>query len=159
MNNKEYIHFDEIFSYWIFIWVFIYYFASKNRNNKLGNFIYEKTNPIFLVYLAILDNIFVFFTILYYNPKIIIIIKYIFIFIIIKLIPLQLLQNTKINMFYNIIFSIILFIIYNIYLFNFYNTNIFIIYDKISESIINNDNKTPFYYFLNSFVSLFDFRF
>ena len=79
--NKEYVGLDKIFSYWIFIWVFIYILAGQYQNNTIGNFIYDNTNPIYMLYLAFIDNIIVILILLYYNPKLKIIIKYLFIFV------------------------------------------------------------------------------
>lgn len=151
-TNKDFISVDKILSYWIFIWVFIYILAGQYQNNILGKFIYDNTNPTYMLYIAFIDNIFVFLTLLYYNPKLNIIIKYLFLIVFIKMIPLELLKNTKINTINNILFSIVFFLIYSFYLL-FYGTNFFEIHQRITKSIIQDDKNTPFNYFLSTYVS------
>lgn len=150
--NKEFIGLDKIFSYWIFIWVFIYIVAGQYQNNSIGNFIYDNTNPTYMLYLAFLDNVIVILTLLYYNPKLKIIIKYLFLIVLIKMIPLELLKNTKINTKNNILFSLVFFLIFNFYLL-FYGTNFLDINQRIIQSLIRDDKNTPFNYFLSTYVS------
>ena len=176
----NYVGLDKIFSYWIFIWVFIYIVAEQYQNNSIGNFIYDNTNPTYMLYLAFLDNIIIILILLYYNPKLKIIIKYLFLIVLIKMIPLayldsrvvcigysnnyahkqsswlhcspELLKNTKINIKNNILFSLIFFLIFNFYLL-FYGTNFLDIHQRIIQSLILDDKNTPFNYFLSTYVS------
>jgi hypothetical protein len=147
--NSKYINFDKIFFNWIFIWVFVYVLAGYYTETDIGNFIFENTNPIYMLYVALLDNIYVVLVLLYYNPKLNIIIKYCILIALIKIIPFYLLEDTPINIIPNILFSIFFFIVFSVYVFIKYNTNFFAIHHKINESLLKDDNNTHFNAFLN----------
>jgi hypothetical protein len=143
------ISFDQIFSDWIFIWVFIYLLASKNKDTPISKFIYNNTNPILMLYVAFLDNICILFLLLYYNATIFIIIKYIFIIFILKIIPIYFLRNTKINYKMNILFSFFFFFIFSFYLYFFYRTDFFTVHENLTESLLKDDYNTPYNYFIH----------
>ena len=152
-STNKIIKVYQIFSDCIFIWVFIYLIASKNTNTKIGNFLYNNTNPIFLLYIALIDNLYILLFLILNYSSIWIIIKYIIIIIIIKLIPLYLIDNTKINIINNFLFSFFFFIIFSFYLYIFYNTNFFEIHQRITDSIMKDDNITPFNYFIRKYLT------
>lgn len=153
-NTNKIIKFDQIFSIWIFIWVFIYLLASKNTNTKIGNFLYNNTNPIYLLYIAIIDNLYILLFLIFHKSTLWIIIKYIFIIMILKLIPMYLIKNTKMNTKNILIFSFFFFIIYSLYLFFMYNTHFFEVHHKLSESILKDDDNSPFNYFITHQLNL-----
>ena len=153
-NTNKIIKFDQIFSIWIFIWVFIYLLASKNTNTKIGNFLYNNTNPIYLLYIAIIDNLYILLFLIFHKSTLWNIIKYIFIIMILKLIPMYLIKNTKMNIKNNLIFSFFFFIIYSLYLFFIYNTHFFEVHQKLSESILKDDDNSPYNYFIRHQLNL-----
>ena len=76
---------DYIFSYWIFAWYLFY---------MLG---WVTPNPKFAIYLALLENIFVLASMLYYrvNPKKIVL--FLIVVLLIKVLPLWTIRDTKIK--------------------------------------------------------------
>lgn len=123
-----------LFSYWIFVWAILYYCVYKlyktNSHNNIINYLYNNFNPTYALWFALVHNIILLIILLVYFPKI----KFLFIFVImifvIKVFPLYLLQNTKINPTSNIIITILLFIVYCFYLF-LYDTSFYEVYMNI----------------------------
>lgn len=119
---------DLLFSYWIFAWFLIY-------------LVYPVTNPLFGLWVALLEN-----TIALFNLKDKL--RFLLMIILFKVIPIYLLRKTKIKWKDVKIFGIV-FIVYNIYL-NIRGLNIIKVYKITNQSIQRGDNRTPFYY-LTSF--------
>ncbi len=90
---------DLIFSYWIYFWFILY---------KLKITIY---NPKFVIICGAIENIIVLISMLYYNTNINLIIRFVIMFIILKVIPLYVIKNTNIKI-KDIIATIFLFILY-----------------------------------------------
>ncbi len=117
----------EIFSYWIFIWFILYYFKLT------------KYNPLFLL---IVGYIITFGELLYlvikgannYN-----IIKFIIINVIIKLIPIILIINTKI-IFKDLIISLYIILLYMVTMM-IMNINPYKIYKMMIDTYLYDNNK------------------
>jgi len=133
---------DFIFSYWIFIWFIIYYFIS------LPPIIKKYTNPLFSCWLALIENIFYFIYISIKTQNIFIIIYYLVMMLLMKGIPIYLLSKQKFNI--NWVAFLIVFLVYNIHLF-IHKKNIIEIYKDTNKSLINSENRTPFFYIIRTF--------
>jgi hypothetical protein len=71
-------------------------------------------------------------------------IKYLFAILLFKLIPIYLLKQYSVSVFYNFISFLVLFTIYLIYI-KMKNQNIVYIYQMTLASILSNKNDTPFF--------------
>ncbi len=126
---------DLLFSYWIFLWFFLYLFKITKYNPKL---------------LIIIVSIFAIFNLFYLykntNNKTIIY-KYLFEIAINKFIPLLIIWNTKISI-NDIYINLFIFILYLVYLF-FKKTNFIKVYTNLNNSILLNKNDLPFFKLYN----------
>jgi hypothetical protein len=145
LDDKGNIRPDYLFSYWILLWVVVYYFCGRAKeSSKWSKYIYENMNPLFLLWLALAENIVVFVKILIYNPTLSIIGKDLAMMLLIKVLPIYILRNGKIKILENILFGMMLFIIYNIYLW-FNGQNAYDIYTKVDKYILGDENRTPLF--------------
>jgi len=149
-----YISSEYIFSDWIFIWFIIYILVHEIFQNK--TIIYRYFNPKIALYLAFLQNI---FTILYFLLEKdlfwvngMIFIKYLLMMVTLKIIPLFIIYSHPIYKT-NIFIAIGIFIIYLGFLY-YKKTNLVEIYTKIKESILLDDNNTPFFYMLHKLFGI-----
>jgi hypothetical protein len=142
---------DFIFSYWIFVW-FLIYFVSNIFLNK--NII---PSPLLEMYIGFFTSLYGFYYLLFESSNTLPIMKFLVMLIVIKTIPLlitiYLNGNYKINWTYDLKKLLILLLIYFVYLV-FWNVNVFDVYNYEGISIINNDNKTPFFYLLTKIYPL-----
>ena len=76
---------DYIFSYWIILWYLFY---------ELGLITY---NPKFALYIGLVENLFVFFSMIYHKVLLRNILFFSFIIFIFKVVPLWTIRNTKIK--------------------------------------------------------------
>lgn len=157
LSDKKYkkndsIHWSFLISYWIYIW-FIIYYSSLYFDSSFAKWIQNHCNPLLVLWFALLENIFSLFRLYYYNTKIFILLIYILTIIILKVIPIYLLKNTKINITSNGIIFGVLFLLYNLYL-KLYGTNIMEIYKNTYQHIINNDGKTPIFKLIDIILGL-----
>jgi len=120
---------DYIFSDWIFIWWILFYFK------------FTKYNPKFILIVSLIQNCFMFLYLFKQNTKKIVIISFFIIDLIIKIIPIILIINTKINKD-DIYFTILLYSAYNLYLY-IKNTNVIEITNKILYYQVHNIPKIP----------------
>jgi hypothetical protein len=128
-----------IFTYWIFIWYLFYI-------SKLVNI-----NPKFALIMAIIENICILFLMFYYKTNLNLVFLYIIMMIILKIIPLYSIWNTKIGN-KDIIWTFILFIIYLIFRF-VNNKTIDDLIQQHKDLIIYNKNVLPG---INLFKSTFE---
>ncbi len=131
------IPFYYIFSEWIFILAFLYYFE------------FISFNPIYLIYLALSTNLVMLFYMIYlqYKNKLknkVVIKKQLLNIFIEKLIPLYIVYNKPVNKD-DLYFTFIVMIIYVLFM-EMMNKNFVDLYSYISESIIENKNVLPVYY-------------
>ena len=119
---------DTIFSYWILLFVIVYFLGYTNYN------------PLFLLILGLIHNIFLFILLCYIAPF-----KYAVLFLIvnffIKVLPIYLLRNTTITI-KDIYFSFFLIFIYILYLIILH----FVFQQKdVFESLYTKKPKTGFF--------------
>ncbi len=148
----NYIQPSFLFSYWIFGW-FIIYIISKYVPS-LG-WVYKYTNPLYGFYVGILENIIQIFLIYKYNFKWKLIGFFILNMILFKILPILFLLREPVNFYWNSIFLVGLFFVYLFYLV-ISGTNIYNIYKETSNSILNEENKTPFMSFINKILNLYN---
>ena len=134
------IQVDHIFTYWIFVWYLFY----------IGKVI--QYSPKIAIILGIIHNIGI-LLLLFYEKYFLQIGKYrtiflfIFIMIIIKIIPLYTIRKDKyrINDF---VFLCFLFLVYSLWI----NENVFTMQEKIFQSILYNKGETPWMMLVNTTV-------
>lgn len=139
---------DWLFSYWVYLWFLIFYFTINVRNSTAAFFIQKNLNPILALYFALFENIITFLYIIYVNPEIVIIVKFLLMILVVKVLPIYLISDKKINFSNDIYTLMIIFGIYNIWLW-VNDTNIYEIYERTINAVSSGDNKTPFYNFIN----------
>lgn len=139
------ITWDLLFSYWLFYWFLIYYTLINITNNgTMFNFIKTFANPIIGLCIASIENMFTLIALIYKNNSLESTIKYLFAIVLFKIIPIYLIKQYSVNIFYSFISFLILFITYLIYV-KMNNQNIVYIYQTTFESILTDKNDTPFY--------------
>jgi len=144
---------DFIFSYWIFLWFIIYYFAAIPSTIK------KYINPFFGLLIALIENIISFIYISIKTKNILIISYYLLMMLLMKGLPIYLLYSHNynyINYKTDISAFIFVFLIYNIYL-SINNTNIIEIYKSINKSIFNGENKTPIFYLMTKLSTILNY--
>ena len=128
---------DFIFSYWIFAWFLLYFFKVTQYN------------PKYLLLLGVLENLMTIIIGLYYKTSIMYIVYFIFIMIIMKIIPLYLSWNNFTSLRRDIFASIFVFVLYCLWL-HFNKTDVLSIQKKIIDSIIKEKNETPVLWLVNA---------
>ena len=131
---------DFIFSYWIFAWFLLYFFKVT------------KYNPKYLLLLGVFENLMTIILGLYYKTSIMYIVYFIFIIIIMKIIPLYLSWNNKNNftsLRSDLTASICVFVLYSFWLY-FNGTDVISIQRRIVNSIIEEKNETPILWLVNA---------
>jgi hypothetical protein len=91
---------DLIFSYWIFAWYIVYILGIN-----------KKYNPKFALILGLIENSFTLFLLFYYGTKIRLTIFFFIMLLLLKIIPLYTVWNTRIHK-KDVVSSIVLFTIY-----------------------------------------------
>lgn len=138
---------DFLFSYWCLAWFIIYYFIDSSSRSPIGQFIKKEMNPLLALIAAFGENLITFFYMIYLQSDFINLFRYLIMMFIIKIYPIYLLSDYKIQWFHDILVLIIVFIIYIIYL-HFWNTDILKIYKKTFTSIHEGKTETPFFQFM-----------
>jgi hypothetical protein len=154
--TSEYLRIDYFFSYWIVIWFIIYYILVHTNiiNPEYKNYIKKYFNPKLALLIALFENLCILILLLLYKPTIIIVVKYIFMILVLKIIPLYLLQTENINIPHDFFPVAILFILYNVYL-TVLQTSLYSIYMSSSQYILRGSNNTPFFSLLEKLGSRF----
>jgi len=134
-SQKGYIQPHLILSDWIFAFFIIY---------ELGYTIY---NPKALIIFGLVENIISTLIILYYNTNFHIIFLFLLNVVFTKLIPLYYLYGTTLKA-QDYYFSLLFVIVYLVWL-NINNTDVYQVYSDITESIVKNENRSPFYSLMN----------
>ena len=125
---------DFIFSYWVFL-LFIFYYITK----------FSKINPFLLLCGALIEQTLALLYYVYIGLPTMPLAIYAFIIVIIKVIPLYLIRNSKDK--WNPVFSLSFFLAYLLYL-HYQGTNFIEVYKKVNKSMIQGTNDTPFFYYL-----------
>lgn len=140
VDSKANIRGDYLFSYWILLWFFIYYFSKCS----------QCINPIVALLAALIENIITFIYLVISGTDLDILIKFLLMMLLIKIAPLWMLRNSKINWINSTLSFIIIFSTYNVYLW-LNQTNLIEIYKRTFQSIHSNSNQTPLFSVLSKF--------
>lgn len=140
------IRFDYLFSYWMFLWFVLYYFlpTTTNQTSPITHLFKQYGNPLYVFYLGILENLATLGLLIWYNPSIQLILKYIVMMCITKIYPAYLLQHYPTHWKINVGLFLCVFLIYNMYLIA-NQTSFYEVYEKTLTSIIYNRDLTPLY--------------
>ena len=121
---------DFIFSYWVFLWYLLFYFGIINV-----------LNPKFAILVGLFENMIILFLMLYYRTKIHLIETFFIMVIILKILPIYTIWNTKIRS-QDILATLVLFLIYLFWVFiNKKNISGFI--QNTKNMILHNKNTLP----------------
>jgi len=140
---------DYIFSYWLIAWFLIYYIRVNflKKSKTVEHFI-KYGNPKFALLCALFENLCVLCYIFVKNANWYIIAKYVISILVLKIIPLYLLQPYRMNLPNDIYVTFTLFLIYFVYL-RLFSESVYNIYvNKIGQSILLDKNETPLEYLL-----------
>lgn len=142
-----------IFSYWIFAWAIAYIFvkyAYALSNTQLPKQI-EQFNPSLVLLVALIWNAESLLSVV--SSSSYTIVKYVLMIVCIKAIPLWILWTWDIHLYRDILFSLVLFAVYCVYLW-LNKTNFVAVYEDITKSIENNEDRTPFEHWFQTMVNL-----
>jgi len=143
MKPDDFIRPDLLFSYWIYLWFFIYYVFHENLPDNIRKY----GNPALIFWIALLENIATFVLLLAKKTDPSILAKYIIMIAILKGVPLYLLRNYKIYFWWNLLRIGILFFLYNVYLLWANHTDALDIYKKTFKYVQSGDVRTPLFAF------------
>jgi hypothetical protein len=147
------ITWDLLFSYWLFYWFLIYYIVIHfPSNGTLYHFFKKTVNPIIGLIIASIENVFTLMVLIYKNNSFVSTTKYFFAIILFKLVPIYMLKQYTVDIFYSFISFLLLFLIYCIYV-KMNNQNVVSIYKTTFESILSNRNDTPFFKIMSKISS------
>jgi hypothetical protein len=137
---------DKLFSYWVFMWFIIYYFGNK----YIG---YNVPTPKLALYIAFYENIAELISLMTVNLNWWLITKFSIMILFVKLLPLYLLRNEKIEI-KDIYILLVVFSIYVIYLY-LLGTSLLEVYKTTNKSLAEGKNDTPFYIFIDWISKIF----
>lgn len=132
---------DLIFSYWIYLWYILYILKIISYS------------PKFPLILGLIDNIIMLFLMLIYGTSLSTIIYFVIINTLIKILPLYYLKNEVIKT-RDIYFTVFLFIIFVLWI-HINKESLFGNIKLIHDSLLFEQNKTPFMAFINNFKTNF----
>jgi len=142
IDKRGYIRFDFLFSYWVIIWFIIYYFTYTK--SWLGQRFAQWGNPKLALILALVENLATLVWIAVVNGDLFILLKYTFMILIVKVLPLYLVWGRPIHVPQDIYVFMGVFVLYNMYLW-LNDESLITIYRRTFTSILNRDNKTPLF--------------
>jgi hypothetical protein len=146
-DSKPLIPASYIFSYWIFIWAVIYIvikYIYQFSNAKLPKQI-QWMNPSLILLVATIWNVESLIMLFYQNASSYIMFKVTLMILCIKIIPLWFIWTYDINLYRDLGIVFVLFLVYCIYLW-IHNTDFNTVYIDLTESVENDENRTPFEY-------------
>lgn len=130
---------DFIFSYWIFCWYVLHIFG-----------IITKYNPKFAIICGLIENMFIVLLMLLYNTKTKLVLLFIAMSVILKVIPLYTIWNTKINM-NDIFMTFLLLVIY--FFWTYMHNKTYLDFVKGTEDLVmHNKNTLPGMIFLDKIL-------
>lgn len=152
MRTHRFISWDKLFSYWVLLWFFVYVFASLfTEENRVCEFIYENTNPIFMFGLALLSSFKNLCHLLIHNPVSYLVLGHIVKALVLKLLPFIYLCYQKIKPLENLVFSFAYFVGYLIYLF-FIGENVWTIYKDLTRAVVAGKSNTTLEWMTNAMM-------
>ena len=134
---------DLLFSYWIYVWAFVYYFAKGD--SKIVQNIHYYGNPVLAILFALVENILTLILLILHCVHYKTILMYALMILIVKGIPLYILRENKIHFWRDMFVLFSMFLLYNIYLL-WKDTNILEIYKKTLDAVSKGERSTPFFY-------------
>jgi hypothetical protein len=143
-----------IFSYWIFVWAVVYIFVkyayvlSKSRIPKQ----IEWMNPSLVLLVALIWNTESLLHLITSGKSSYAIFKYGLMIVCIKAIPLWFLWTWDINLYREVSIALIYFAVYCVYLW-LNGTDFFAVYEDLTKSIQNDENRTPFEHWIQEFAA------
>jgi len=143
------LRFDFLFSYWIIVWFFLFYFTPEKSTAPISQWIRKYLNPSLGFYVAFMENTATLLLLIIYNPDAWLIFKFICMIALLKGIPLYLLQNYPIHWKQDTLVFVVVFGIYNLYL-AWNGTSLYGVYERTITSIKTGDDKTPLYALIHS---------
>ena len=146
--SKNFIGPDLLFSYWIYVWFFIYYFAKGD--SAIVQNIHYFGNPVSVFLIALAENVLTLIFLIMDGAKQTIVLSFAAMILVIKCVPLYLLRDRPITIWRDLFVLSCVFLAYNVYLLC-NETNIVEIYRKTYESISRGERNTPFLYGLSLF--------
>ena len=144
-DKKPLIPASYIFSYWIFIWAVAYIFVKYLylfSNSKIPKQV-QWFNPSLILLVALIWNVESIITLANNGRPFNILFKYGLMILCIKLIPLVLIWTWDINLYRDLGIGFAVFLIYCVYLW-LNGTDFNAVYKDLTESIENDENRTPF---------------
>jgi hypothetical protein len=144
VDKSGVLRFDFLFSYWILVWFILFYFTPANSAGPISKFIRTHLNPALSFYFALVENMGTLFVLILYNPDLWLIFKFVSMVVLLKAIPLYLLQRYPIQWKHDTLVLFVIFGIYNVYL-AWNDTTLYQIYERTITSIRTGDNQTPLY--------------
>jgi hypothetical protein len=134
---------DKFFSYWALVWFIIYYFVNKYQERYTG---FRIPSPVLAINIAFLENVIELISLITVNLNGWLILKFCIMLFFVKILPLYLLRNDKIEIkdFYILIG---VFSVYIVYL-HIRGTSLIEVYKEKNKSLAEGKNDTPFYKFI-----------
>lgn len=129
---------DFIFSYWLFLWYLLYLFRIVNYN------------PKFAIFCGFIENISILSLMFYYGTKKKLILLFFIMFILLKIIPLYSIWNTKITA-KDVTATAFLFVIYLVWM-SFNNKKPSDFKNQTLDLILHNRNTLPGMTILNKLI-------
>jgi hypothetical protein len=139
------ITWDKLFSYWAFSWFIIYYFGNKYLEKYTG---VKIPSPKLALHLALYENIIELISLITVNLNGWLITKYSLMILFVKVLPLYLIWDVKLEYPRDIYILIGVFIVYVAYL-NLIGTSLLEVYKTTNKSLAEGKNDTPFFRFLD----------
>jgi len=145
-----------IFSYWIFAWALLfilvkyYYIFLKTPLPKQIKWF----NPSLVVLVALIWNTESIAELIVRNVGYYVVFKYTLMTICIKLIPLLLVWTWDINLYRDLSIIAAIFVLYCAYLW-VNGTDFFAVYEDLTRSVVNDENRTPFEYYFTVYAPIF----
>ena len=144
-DSKPLIPASYIFSYWIFIWAVIYIvikYIYQFSNAKLSKQI-QWMNPSLILLVATIWSVESLIMLFYQTASFNVMFKQTLMIISIKIIPLWFIWTYDINLYRDVGIAFAVFLVYCIYLW-LNNTDFNTVYTDLTESVENEENRTPF---------------
>jgi hypothetical protein len=118
--KNDYTRFDFYLSYWILVWVAVYFllncFFKRNfLTNRYTVLFIQNCNPMIAVIIALIFSISALLVLVYKKAKPIIIFLYMLI-VIVKSIPIYFLWGMPLRLIPNVIYTIVFILVYGLYL-------------------------------------------
>jgi hypothetical protein len=150
------IRFDFLFSYWMTIWFFLYWFVPKTKPSvsPITHTFYEWMNPILVFFLGLGENAFTFALLAYYRKNTTILLKFMAMMLFTKFLPILLLWNHPFHFLANFVIGSIVFLLYNLYL-TWNGTDIYNIYSRTFTSLLEDKDLTPLYTITKTAIAFF----